>query len=276
MPELPEVETTLRGVEPWVVRKKITSLVVLQRSLRWPVPSEIGEDLVGQKIVSARRRGKYLLFELSEGGTLLVHLGMSGSLRIITGKNEEWRKHDHIGLGVGAGKELRFHDPRRFGCWLYCPPGEIPELSHSLLKDLGPEPLSDDFDENYLWNRTRKRKVAIKQLIMNANVVVGVGNIYACEALFMSGISPKKAAGRVTRKQIGLLVESIKEVLGAAIKMGGTTLRDFVNAEGEAGYFKQELRVYGREGEPCHVCGTEVKRIVQSNRSTFYCSRCQR
>lgn len=276
MPELPEVETTLRGVEPWVVRKKITNVVVRQRSLRWPVPPEIGEDLAGQKIVSARRRGKYLLFEMSEGGTLLIHLGMSGSLRIVTGKNEEWRKHDHIGLGIGASKELRFHDPRRFGCWLFCPPGEAPEESHALLKDLGPEPLSDDFNADYLWDRTRKRKVAIKQLIMNANQVVGVGNIYACEALFMSGISPKKAAGRVTRKQTEWLVESIKKVLGEAIEMGGTTLRDFLNAEGEAGYFKQELRVYDREGEPCRECEASVKRIVQSNRSTFYCSSCQK
>lgn len=276
MPELPEVETTLRGVEPWVVKKKISGVVVRQRSLRWPVPEEIGDSLSGQKITGARRRGKYLLFDLSKGGTLLVHLGMSGSLRIVNRDEDEWRKHDHIGISFAAGKELRFHDPRRFGCWLYCPPAEIPEQAHSLLKDLGPEPLSEEFDEAYLWSCLRNRKVAIKQLIMNANIVVGVGNIYACEALFLSGISPKRAAGRVTRKKTGLLVEAIKQVLGEAIEMGGTTLRDFLNAEGEAGYFKQELRVYDREGEPCRECGNEVKRIVQSNRSTFYCPKCQK
>ncbi|MDF1812841.1 MAG: bifunctional DNA-formamidopyrimidine glycosylase/DNA-(apurinic or apyrimidinic site) lyase [Verrucomicrobiales bacterium] len=276
MPELPEVETTLRGVEPWITGKKITDVVIRQRSLRWPVPPEISDSLVGQKISSARRRGKYLLFLLSGGGTLLVHLGMSGSLRIVNRGEDDWRKHDHIGVGLSSGKELRFHDPRRFGCWLYCPAGDVPEECHELLKKLGPEPLSDDFDETYLWKSTRNRKVAIKQFIMNANVVVGVGNIYACEALFLAGISPRKAAGRVTRKKLDLLVRSIKEVLGEAIQMGGTTLRDFLNAEGEAGYFKQELRVYDREGQPCRECGSEIKRIVQSNRSTFYCPKCQK
>ena len=275
MPELPEVETTLRGVEPWVVGKKITEAVIRKRSLRWPVPREIGEDLVGQKILSARRRGKYILLELSGGGTMLVHLGMSGSLRVLPNNDDSWRKHDHIGLSIGS-KQLRYHDPRRFGCWLYCEAGKDPETEHPLLKDLGPEPLDDAFDTAYLWSRMRKRKVAIKQLIMNANEVVGVGNIYACEALFMAGVSPRCAAGRVTQKKTALLVDSIKQVLGEAIEMGGTTLRDFLNAEGEAGYFKQELRVYDREGEPCRSCEEPIKRIVQSNRSTFYCSRCQR
>lgn len=276
MPELPEVETTLRGVEPWLVKKKITDVVVRQRSLRWPVPGEIGEELVGKKITDARRRGKYILLELSSGETLIIHLGMSGSLRILSSKDDDWRKHDHISLTVSGGKQLRFHDPRRFGCWLISEADLVAEETHSLLKKLGPEPLDDTFDAEYLWQRMRNRKVAIKQLIMNANEVVGVGNIYACEALFMSGISPKRGAGRVTKKQTELLVGAIKQVLGEAIEMGGTTLKDFLNAEGEAGYFKQELRVYDREGEPCRECEKEVKRIVQSNRSTFYCSACQK
>jgi len=286
MPELPEVETTLRGIEPWLVREKITAAEVRNRSLRWPVPGKIGTPLIGRTIVGARRRAKYILLELdpagktagTAGGTLLLHLGMSGSLRILTTPEEHqsWRKHDHIHLELGSGKALRYHDPRRFGCWLYCPPGKVPEETHPLLTTLGPEPLSDDFNEAYLWSRMRKRKVAIKQLVMNAKEVVGVGNIYACESLFLAGISPRKAAGKVTRKQTGLLVGCIKQVLGDAIDMGGTTLRDFLNAEGEAGYFKQELRVYDREDEPCHTCNKPVRRIVQANRSTFFCSACQK
>lgn len=279
MPELPEVETTLRGIEPWVLGEQITTVDIPQRSLRWPVPPEIGEGLVGQTIVGARRRAKYILLELSEGGTLIVHLGMSGSLRImqlVGADDSEWRTHDHVGVGLGSGKELRYHDPRRFGCWLYCEPGSVPEETHALLKNLGPEPLNEAFHADYLWQRMRQRKVAIKQLIMNAKEVVGVGNIYACEALFLAGISPRKAAGRVSKKQTERLVAEIKRVLAEAINMGGTTLRDFLNADGEAGYFKQELRVYDREDEPCRVCGRAVKRIVQANRSTFFCSSCQR
>jgi len=278
MPELPEVETTLRGIEPWVLRKQITAVEIRQRSLRWPVPPDIGKALIGQTIVGARRRAKYILLELSGGGTLLVHLGMSGSLRILQLDDDDavWRKHDHISLGFASGKELRFHDPRRFGCWLYCEPSSVPEETHALLKNLGPEPLNEAFHADYLWQRMRKRTVAIKQLIMNAKEVVGVGNIYACEALFLAGISPRKAAGRVSKKQTERLVAEIKRVLAEAINMGGTTLRDFLNADGEAGYFKQELRVYDREDKPCRVCGRAVKRIVQANRSTFFCSSCQR
>jgi len=279
MPELPEVETTLRGIEPWILRKEISRVEIRQRSLRWPVPPEIGEALVGQTFVSARRRGKYLLLELDQGATLLVHLGMSGSLRVLRADGHDddgWRKHDHIGVTLASGKELRFHDPRRFGCWLHCAAGPVPEESHPLLKELGPEPLGDEFNEAYLWKRMRGRKVAVKQLIMSSKEVVGVGNIYACEALFLAGISPRRAAGRVTRKKVARLVLTIKDVLAEAIEMGGTTLRDFLNAEGEAGYFKQELRVYDREGESCRQCGQEVKRIVQSNRSTFFCSQCQK
>jgi len=279
MPELPEVETTLRGIHPWVVWEKITEVDIRKRDLRWPIPADIGTPLVGQTIIAARRRGKYLLLELDQGGTMLVHLGMSGSLRIVgpgTDQDEDWRKHDHVGITLASGKELRFHDPRRFGCWLFSPPREVPENTHPLLKDLGPEPLDDAFDEAYLWSRTRKRKVAIKQLIMNSKEVVGVGNIYACEALFLAGISPKKAAGSITRKQCALLVATIKQVLSEAIEMGGTTLRDFLGADGEAGYFKQKLRVYDREGKPCRSCQKEVQRIVQSNRSTFFCAACQK
>ena len=272
MPELPEVETTLRGVEPHLVGKTISEVDIRERRLRWPIPSEV-DRIAGQKIVSARRRGKYLLFELSKGGTLLIHLGMSGGLRVID-VDTDWRKHDHFALRFGADRELRFHDPRRFGCLLFCQ-GEVEK--HSLLAKLGPEPLDGDaFSTDYLAAKARGRSVAIKTLIMNSHIVVGVGNIYACEALFMAGISPKRVAGKVSKARLARLVEAIQKVLGDAIEMGGTTLRDFLNEKGEPGYFKQELQVYGREGEPCRVCGTLVKRFVQANRSTFFCAKCQR
>jgi len=272
MPELPEVETTLRGVEPHLVGKTISEVDIRERRLRWPIPKEV-DRIGGQKIISARRRGKYLLFELNEGGTLLVHLGMSGSLRVIE-PDSDWRKHDHFALRFGSDRELRFHDPRRFGCLLFCQ--GAPE-THSLLAKLGPEPLDGGaFSVDYLAAKAKGRSVAIKTLIMNSQVVVGVGNIYACEALFMSGISPKRAAGKVSRPRLARLAEAIQKVLGDAIEMGGTTLRDFLNEKGEPGYFKQELQVYGREGEPCRECDAPVKRFVQANRSTFYCAKCQR
>lgn len=270
MPELPEVETTLRGVAPHLVGQRIVEVDVRERRLRWPVPRTV-DALAGSTIESASRRAKYLLFEVG-GGTLILHLGMSGSLRIAD-PEIEWRKHDHLALRMQNGKELRFHDPRRFGCVLFT---KSDPAKHKLIRNLGPEPLDEEFDAAFLAALAKDKKVAIKQFIMNANIVVGVGNIYACEALFMAGIHPTRAAGKVSKPRLEKLVAAIKEVLGHSIEQGGTTLRDFLHEDGEPGYFKQSLRVYGREGEACGQCGATVKRIVQTGRSTFYCGKCQR
>ena len=269
MPELPEVETTLRGVSPYLVGRVIREVIVRDKRLRWPVPETIHE-LEGCKVTRGTRRAKYLLFE-TKAGTLLMHLGMSGALRIAD-PDTPFRKHDHFAITLDSGKQLRLHDPRRFGCVLLI---DDP-ATHPLLTELGPEPLDDIFDAAYLHGLTKGKSAPIKAVIMDSHVVVGVGNIYACEALFMAGISPTKAASKVTKPALVRLVAAIKEVLAASIEMGGTTLRDFLRENGEPGYFKQTLRVYGREGEPCRVCESKVKRIVQSNRSTFYCPKCQR
>ncbi len=270
MPELPEVETTLRGVWPHLRNKRITEIIVRDARLRWPIPDDI-HDLEGHIIETGRRRAKYLLFG-TEAGTLLIHLGMSGSLRL-TGTATPFRKHDHFAIGFESGRQLRLHDPRRFGTVQLI--HDRPE-DHPLLRDLGPEPLGDDFTPESLAARLRGRKASIKQAIMDAHLVVGVGNIYACEALFMSGIHPARAAGRVSKKRLTDLVDAIKEVLAASIEMGGTTLRDFLREDGQPGYFKQTLRVYDREGQPCRRCDGTVKRIVQGQRSTFFCPKCQR
>lgn len=270
MPELPEVETTLRGVSPHLVGHTIRELIVQERRLRWPVPDDLIE-IEGSTILSGSRRGKYLLFATARG-TLLIHLGMSGSLRVLA-PSIPWRKHDHVAFRLDSGMELRFHDPRRFGTiqWIHGDPA-----LHPLLKDLGPEPLSPDFSARHLYDLSRHRKSSIKTLIMDSHSVVGVGNIYACEALFMAGIRPTLAAGKVSLPRFERLTSAIREVLAASIEMGGTTLRDFLNESGEPGYFKQTLRVYDRETQPCHTCVTPIKRIVQTNRSTFYCPKCQR
>lgn len=269
MPELPEVETTLRGVAPHLVGRKIMEITVRDRRLRWPVPDRI-HDLAGRKIDSARRRGKYLLFETG-AGTLLLHLGMSGSLRIVD-PDTPWRKHDHVGILLGSGKQLRFHDPRRFGCVLVV---DEPD-KHPLLTGVGPEPLEDLFDAAHLFAGSRGKTCAVKVFIMDAKVVVGVGNIYASEALFIAGIRPTRPAGKVTRAEYSKLVEAIKRVLGASIEAGGTTLRDFLNEKGEPGYFAQSLRVYDREGQPCRRCDGTVRRIVLGQRSTYFCPKCQK
>jgi formamidopyrimidine-DNA glycosylase len=208
----------------------------------------------------------------SEKGTLLLHLGMSGSLRV-TDPDFAWRKHDHLALTTDRGKQIRLHDPRRFGAALWI---EGPPENHPLLSELGPEPFSPDFNAAILQKACTDREAPIKALIMDSHIVVGVGNIYACEALFMAGINPRKAAGKVSKPQLTKLVTAIQEVLAASIEMGGTTLRDFLNEKGEPGYFKQTLRVYDRADEPCHTCKTQVKRVVMSNRSTFYCPSCQK
>ena len=269
MPELPEVETTLRGVSPHLVGSTVREVIVRHKGLRWPVPDTI-HLLESEKILSGTRRGKYLLFK-AKPGTLLINLGMSGALRL-SDANTPWRKHDHVALQLDTGKQLRFHDPRRFGCVLLI---DDP-ATHPLLAPLGPEPLGADFDAAYLQQQLKGKKANIKQAIMDSHLVVGVGNIYACEALFMAGIQPQKAAGKVARSSLVKLVSAIKEVLAASIDLGGTTLRDFLRENGEPGYFKQTLRVYDLEDKPCRECQTPVKRIVQSNRSTFFCPQCQR
>lgn len=269
MPELPEVETTLRGVAPHVVGRKIMEIAVRDKRLRWPVPDAV-HDLTGLKIDSARRRGKYLLFTTSSG-TLIMHLGMSGSLRIVDPENP-WRKHDHFAILLGSGKQLRLHDPRRFGCVLL----SVEPDKHPLLADLGPEPLEDAFDAAHLFAESRSKSVAVKNFVMDSKVVVGVGNIYASEALFIAGIKPTRPAQKVTRAEYVRLVEAIRQVLSASIEMGGTTLRDFLNEKGEPGYFAQSLRVYDREGQPCLRCGGTIKRIILGQRSTYYCPKCQR
>ena len=270
MPELPEVETSRRGLAPWMEGRQIRSVVVRDRRLRWPVPEGIENNLCGQTIHSLRRRAKYLLFD-TDAGTAMLHLGMSGSVRIID-HDEPAAKHDHLDIQLIDGKAMRFRDPRRFGSFLWSENA----ADHPLIRNLGPEPLGQDFDGDYLWQAARGRRVAIKQFIMNAAVVVGVGNIYASESLFEAGIHPKRRSDRVARKRMFLLADAIKDVLERAIRAGGTTLQDFHGSDGEPGYFQQRLSVYGRGGDRCHRCSTEIKVAVLGQRSTFYCTSCQR
>jgi len=246
-------------------------MVVRDRRLRWPIAAKLEAAVRGRRVVAVDRRAKYLLIRL-ENGSLIVHLGMSGSLRLI-GAGTLPKAHDHWDLVLDSGLALRFHDPRRFGSLHWTQ--DDPAL-HPLLKKLAPEPLSSAFNGEYLFRVTRKRAVAIKQLIMNSQLVVGVGNIYASEALFRAGISPRRAAGRITKEQAQKLSRAIKAVLTAAIKIGGTTLRDYVNADGEAGYFRQKLFVYERAGSRCRVCRSVVKQFTQGQRSTYWCATCQR
>lgn len=272
MPELPEVETTRRGIAPHICAQRVKDMVVRQARLRWPIPTaRLKKELVGQVIDAVERRGKYLLLQTKKG-TLIIHLGMSGSLRVLD-KVTAPDKHDHVDIRLGNGRCLRFHDPRRFGAMLW---STRPWQQHALPKDLGPEPLSEEFDAAYLYNQSRKRKASIKQFIMDSKVVTGVGNIYASESLFLAGINPKLAAGRISLARMEGLVAAIKQVLSAAIAQGGTTLRDFVNGEGKPGYFQQQLNVYGRAGEACRQCGGEIRQIQQGQRATYYCPHCQR
>ncbi|HEY2781403.1 MAG TPA: bifunctional DNA-formamidopyrimidine glycosylase/DNA-(apurinic or apyrimidinic site) lyase [Steroidobacteraceae bacterium] len=271
MPELPEVETTRRGISPALVGSRILDMIVRDRRLRWPIAAKLEAAVRGQKIQSVGRRAKYLLIRL-ETGSLIVHLGMSGSLRLVGAKTAP-KPHDHWDLVLDGGQVLRFHDPRRFGSLHWTQ--EDPE-KHPLLKKLAPEPLSAAFDADYLFRVTRRRNVAIKQLIMNSQLVVGVGNIYASEALFRAGISPRRAARRLTKAEALKLSRAIKAVLKDAIRIGGTTLRDYVNADGEPGYFSQKLFVYERAGARCRVCKSAVKQFTQGQRSTYWCSICQR
>ncbi len=271
MPELPEVETTRRGIEPHIVGQDICTVTVRQPLLRWPIPADLAKLLCGGRISRVARRAKYLLLYL-EHGALIVHLGMSGSLRILR-QYRDPGKHDHLDVGFSNGTLLRFTDPRRFGAVLW---SESDPEQHPLLRKLGPEPLQVDFDGHYLYRRSRGRKVAVKQFIMQSDVVVGVGNIYANEALFAAGISPRRAAGRISLAAYERLALAIRDVLADAIAHGGTTLRDFLGSEGKPGYFRHQLRVYGRGGAPCVSCGGGLKEVRIGQRSTVYCSRCQR
>jgi len=271
VPELPEVETTRRGIRRALRGRRVTGMVLREPRLRWPVDVSLVASLPGQQVRDVHRRAKYLLIEL-ERGTLIAHLGMSGSLRVLKA-SAPLLAHDHYDLLLDSGRCLRFNDPRRFGCLLWVT-GDPQE--HPLLASLGPEPLEPGFDADYLASRARGRRVAIKQFLMDQRIVVGVGNIYASEALFHAGINPRRAAGRVSRDRFGQLVEAVQNVLGAAIKQGGTTLRDYVNADGTPGYFRQELYVYERAGEPCRRCGAPIRQVTQGQRSTYFCPACQR
>jgi formamidopyrimidine-DNA glycosylase len=274
MPELPEVETTRRGIEPHLRGRTIRALSVRERRLRQPVPASL-ETLTGARITAVERRAKYLLLRLADPrGSIVIHLGMSGSLRLAR-PGQPWRPHDHIALALSSGRELRYHDPRRFGIFLHLPHPADP-LDHQLLETLGPEPLCDRFTVDWLARRCRGRRAAKKQVLMNSRVVVGVGNIYANEALFLAGVRPGTAARRLSRPALERLHRALREVLTEAIRRGGTTLRDFLGADGQPGYFRQRLMVYERRGEACRRCGTPIRHRVLGQRSTYWCPACQK
>lgn len=270
MPELPEVETTRRGIAPHILGHQVTALILRQSKLRWPIPLELSDQLPGQSVLTVERRAKYLLLGLSRG-TLLLHLGMSGSLRVLYGRQAPG-PHDHFDLEFGACS-LRYRDPRRFGALLWT--GEDAK-QHPLLAQLGPEPLSNEFSAQHLYQHAHGRSTAVKNFIMDGRVVVGVGNIYANESLFLSGIHPQRPCGRISLDRYRRLVLDIQQVLNSAIEQGGTTLRDFHNQEGNPGYFAQRLLVYGKSGNPCPGCGSPIRQKRIGQRSSFYCINCQR
>ena len=277
MPELPEVETTKRGLEPLIVNQVVERAILYRDNLRWEIPKHLPTTLANQCINGIDRRGKYLLIEF-DVGTLILHLGMSGSIKVLS-KEEPCQKHDHFELSLSNDTVMRLNDPRRFGAVLFSVDG-----THSLLDNLGVEPLEDLFDESYLYIKSRNKQQNIKAFIMDSKVVVGVGNIYACESLHQAGINPERKAGSVSKKRYQLLTQCIKAILTQAIKAGGTTLQDFSQVDGSPGYFTQTLSVYGREGKLCKKCSGSVQyplerckitRLIQNQRSTFYCKKCQ-
>ena len=269
MPELPEVETTRLGLWPQLEGRSITSVTLRRPDLRWPIPMEVPGLLPGQAILGLRRRAKYLLLDVAPGSALL-HLGMTGSLRVLPGDTPPGR-HDHVDLGLDSGRVLRFRDPRRFGCLLWQPQGD----THPLLQDLGPEPLSPAFSGEHLYQRSRGRSASVKTFLMDQATVVGVGNIYAAETLFRAGIDPNREAGTVSRARYARLARAVQDILTQAIQSGGTTLRDFIQPDGLPGYFKQELMVYDRHGEPCLICGELLSGCRLGNRATVWCAHCQ-
>jgi len=270
MPELPEVETVRRGIEPHLLNQKILGAVMRASKLRYPLDPNLSSKLEGATVSKVQRRAKYLLI-ITTTGTLLIHLGMSGTLRFCA-HNAPLQKHDHVDILLKDGNCLRYQDPRRFGLILWT---EGPSQEHSLLHGLGPEPLGADFSGDDLVAHKKNRKIAIKPFIMDPKVVVGIGNIYAAEALFRAGIHPKRSIRRVSSSRLHKLASAIKEVLKEAVDQGGTTLKDFTNADGDLGYFGQDLAVYGREGLPCPSCKTNIKRTVLAQRSTYWCPHCQ-
>lgn len=286
MPELPEVETTCQGIAHHLLGNTLTSVEVKNGSLRWPIPDEVyqlkniplGKSLpplageIPETDVCVFRRAKYVVIPLPDSQHLLIHLGMSGSLRI-TSPDDELKKHDHVIFNLSSGLQMRYHDPRRFGCVLWT---DQDLASHKLLIKLGPEPLQDDFSKEYFILKSKEKQKAIKLHIMDNHVVVGVGNIYACESLFLSGIHPKRESGKISKPRLTKLRENIRHVLQKSIDQGGTTLKDFIQSDGQPGYFKQQLNVYGRENEECYICKNSIKRIVLGQRSTFYCPKCQK
>lgn len=271
MPELPEVETTRRGLEPLLVGRSVTAVTVYQRALRWPVPRGLTKALAGQRVSAVERRSKYLLVRCGHG-TLILHLGMTGHLRVVP-VAEPRRKHDHVELLLDDGRALRFNDSRRFGAILWT---DADPHAHPLLSKLGPEPFAADFNPAYLARRARGRVVAVKPFLMDAHTVVGVGNIYASEALFRAGIDPRRPAGKIAAGRYARLVHEVRAVLAEAIAAGGTTIRDFANSDGEPGYFRISLRVYGHAGEPCTLCGRPIQLVRLGQRSTYFCAKCQK
>ncbi|MBY5947146.1 bifunctional DNA-formamidopyrimidine glycosylase/DNA-(apurinic or apyrimidinic site) lyase [Photobacterium rosenbergii] len=269
MPELPEVEVSRMGISPHVTNQTVTKIIVRNPKLRWPVPEEISQ-IEGQVIRRVTRRAKYLMLE-TDAGYAIVHLGMSGSLRVLPSDIPP-EKHDHVDLCLSSGEVLRYNDPRRFGAWLW----QADQGEHPVLAKLGPEPLSEAFTAAYLQDKAKGKRTAVKQFIMDNHVVVGVGNIYANESLFAAGIHPKREAGKISAQRLALLVDEIKSVLAFAIKQGGTTLKDFKNADGKPGYFAQELQVYGKGGEPCPRCDKPLSEVKIGQRATVYCSDCQK
>lgn len=275
MPELPEVETTRRGLVPRLSGRGIQSVLVRDRRLRWPVPTNLESRLSGATIESLHRRGKYLLIGVSKPRVkdhLLIHLGMTGTLRVV-GEKHPAARHDHIDVRLGDGQLLRYADPRRFGCWLWA---GAEWSRHPLLASLGPEPFDEAFNANYLHARSRGRKTSIKALLMDAHIVTGVGNIYANEALFRAGIHPLIQAGRLSAARLGALVSQVRSVLMDAIEAGGSSIRDYVQSDGASGWFQLRYAVYGREGEACRACGTTIRLARTAQRATFFCSRCQK
>jgi len=271
MPELPEVETVRRGIEPFIQGRKIRKIIIRNKNLRWPVPASIRLKTKNRLIKLVDRRAKYILLKL-ENGTIIIHLGMSGVLKIVDARTP-LLKHDHLDIVLNDDIRLRYNDPRRFGSVLWT--AKDP-LKHKLLKDLAPEPLSPGFNSNYLSKKLKTRKAPIKNVLMDSKTVVGVGNIYASESLFLSKINPVLPANKLSQEQTKLLVKNIKKVLRASIKAGGTTLKDFAQADGRPGYFAQKLLVYGKQAEPCPACKTPIKQIVLGQRATYYCAKCQK
>lgn len=268
MPELPEVETTKRGLESFLLGATIESIDVRNGRLRWPISNEV-YALESRQVLRILRRGKYIILEF-DNGAMIIHLGMSGSMRIAE-PDAELKKHDHVIFYLSSEKQIRFNDPRRFGSVLWAKDW----TKHELIKSLGPEPLTDDFNTHYLYSLAKQRKLPIKQFIMNSHIVVGVGNIYANEALYLAGIHPKRAVNNISLRRMGVLVEKIKLVLDNAIQQGGTTLKDFVGSDGKPGYFQQQLFVYGRGGLACKYCEQILEEFRMSNRTTVFCKKCQ-